>query len=195
VAEPLATYADLVNRLGCVIDQNRAEALLRDASAAVRRAAGGQIISRVLNDTALIRPCGTSLWLPQYPVLAVDSIVDSDATAVEFTWELGQDVAVFSTAHGHSFERDFLFPPSPLTVVYDHGYEPVPDDIIAVVCQVAGRAYGTNPQTTGLTQESLGAYSYSIGSAAASGPLGLLPGELAICRAYRRPGRPISVLT
>lgn len=53
----------------------------------------------------------------------------------------------------------------------------VPADVVAVVCQIVGRALGTSAAAGAIQQESLGSYSYSIGSAAAAGPLGMLPSE------------------
>lgn len=190
----LASVSDFLARVGTVDDLTRVGVLLKDASAAFRRAAGNQQIHLVEDDEARIRPDCGSLYLPQAPVIEVSTIVDADANDVDFTWELGQTLSVYSITAGHSFERDLVFPPSPLTVTYTHGYDPVPDDVIAVVCQVAARAYGTSPLTSAVSQESLGVYSYSIGSAGASGPVGLLPAELAIARSYRLPGRPVTVL-
>jgi hypothetical protein len=48
----------------------------------------------------------------------------------------------------------------PVTVVYDHGYTEVPDDIVAVTVSIATRLF-TNP--AGYQQESIDGYSYIVG--------------------------------
>lgn len=68
-----------------------------------------------------------------------------------------------------------------------------PDAVRAVVCQVAGRAYGTASEAAGIQQESLGSYSFSTGAAAAAGPLGLLTDERAVLDRYRRVARSVQV--
>lgn len=181
--DPLATVSDLQSRLPQTLspeDQDRAEVLLRDASARVRREAGGQEIS-ARESTARLAVCCGLVTLPQYPVTAVGSVQTVDGDDVDVTWD-GSLLTVY--AAGGTY----------VDVTYTHGYDPVPDDIVALVCQIAGRALSTPPTSSGVTQETLGAYTYGIGSAAASGPLGMLDEEKATARAYRRPTRPVSVL-
>jgi hypothetical protein len=195
----LATIVDLQQRVAIDLNDGtvkaRAVALLDDASAAVRAAAGGQVISSVANDSVKIVPqCGI-VRLPQIPVTAVDSVVDKDAAALDFTWyqvDGGGTEITLTSAEVYRFDYEYPWrtPLAPVTVVYDHGYDPVPDDIVALVCQVAARALGRPPETSGLTQETIGAYSYSIGVAAAAGGLGLLDSEKVIARRYANPVRP-----
>lgn len=61
----------------------------------------------------------------------------------------------------------------------------VPGDVLGVVCQIVGRALGTTSAAGAIQQESLGSYSYSIGSAAAAGPMGLLLAERETLDRYR----------
>jgi hypothetical protein len=63
-----------------------------------------------------------------------------------------------------------------------HGYETLPDDLVGFVCQVAGRAYATPATDGGVSQETLGAYSYTIGSAAAAGVDRAPPGRAGVAR-------------
>lgn len=175
---PLANEGDFEARLGRDIqdlERARVLALLTDASAKVRRVSG-QTISRATTTHRFNprhTPNGYGIVLNQWPVVSVDT-VDGD-----FTWFAGSN---------------FLATWTPLTVTYTHGYDPVPDDIVAVVCQIAARAFGTKPDTSGVSSESLGAYSYSIGAAAAAGPLGMLADEREIVLAYRLPTQPISMV-
>lgn len=184
MAAALATFDDVAERLGRDFTDSeliRIPALLRDASAAFRRAAGGQIISADTT-TVRLRRGGPTVRLAQWPVNTVTAVVGLDAVAIGFDWyggstfELG---AYLSTA---------------FDVTYTHGYTPVPDEAIGVVCQMVGRALGTMPDSAGVTQETLGAYSASYGTAAASGAFGMLEAERVIARSFRRPQAPISML-
>lgn len=77
--------------------------------------------------------------------------------------------------------------------VDDDNEADAPDAVRAVVCQVAGRAYGTASEAAGIQQESLGSYSFSTGAAAAAGPLGLLADERAVLDRYRHVARSVQV--
>jgi hypothetical protein len=70
-------------------------------------------------------------------------------------------------------------------VTYTAGYDDVPADVVAVVVQIALRAFGVNAEQTGLQSESIAGYSYSVGSAAASGGLGMLQAEREVLDRYR----------
>ncbi len=59
----------------------------------------------------------------------------------------------------------------------------VPAVVLAVVAQVAGRNFGTPADRSGISQESAGPFSYTVGSAAASGMF--LPAELDVLRRFR----------
>lgn len=63
--------------------------------------------------------------------------------------------------------------------------EPVPPVIGGLVAHIVGRALGTPSSEAGVSQESLGSYSYTIGTAAGAGPFGLLADEWAILNRFR----------
>lgn len=197
MAEPLAEVTDLVERLGRDLTEQesiRAQSLLADASAAVRAAAGGQEISEATSDAYLFAH-NERLYLPQVPVTAVNSVETVAGATVGFTWYAGF-TAYVGYASLNSFEIvPFLYPArTPLVVNYTHGYAVIPDDIVAVVCGIAARALGQPPDTSGVIQESLGGYAYTLGSAAAAGGLGMLDSERLIARRYARPRPSISML-
>lgn len=182
----LATLDDLEDRLGSTPDATRGQAILDDVSAVVRAYTGQQFTSEETTDRLRVRNGGVKL--PQRPVTAVESIANMDGGAVEFTWYSGDFVALAAWDAIRAFEvQPFRTQATWVDVTYTHGYATVPEDIVAVVCQMAGRAYGRTPDTTGVTQESIAGYSYSVGSAAASGPMGMLPNERQILDLYRRP--------
>lgn len=69
----------------------------------------------------------------------------------------------------------------------DYGELDVPAVVAAVVLQVAGRNFGTPADRSGFSQESAGPFSYSVGSAAASGLF--LPGEMSVLNRFRLASR------
>jgi hypothetical protein len=169
---PLADVSDLGVRLGLDLNlDTRAAAILRDVSARVRSLCGRDF-TLVTDDEVTVDVCGGYATLPDGPVIEVDEVtVDGDS--VDFTWTSGRKINAIAGG--------------PTAVVtYTHGWAEVPDDIVAVVCQVAGRAYGTKPQDSGHTTQTLGDYSVGTGSAAAQGPLSLMADEKATLARYAR---------
>lgn len=181
--DPLASEEAFEARLARALDsvqRSRAAALLTDASATVRGFTG-QTLTRA-QTTARFVPryyqCRWGIVLPQWPIITIDTVVNDANQAVTVNW----------------VQDDFVLATVPLTITYTHGYQPIPDDIVAVVCQVAGRAFGTLPTDAGITSETLTPYAYTIGAAAAAGPMGLLDDEKRALKKYRRPTRPISMV-
>lgn len=188
--DPLASIEDLQGRLGRDLtgaDLARAELLLADASAAVRSHTGQEISSR--SSTARLQVRDGRVRLPQRPVTDVTAVDNVDGVAQIFTW-YGGDVLELNGGYG------LVNGPWPwgnygtvwLDVTYDHGYEEIPGEIVAIVCQIAARAFGTTPDDSGYTQEGIGNYSYQVGAAAAAGAVGLLADERRILDRYRRVG-------
>lgn len=185
---PLASFDDLTVRLpsGTITDEDRAEALLASASAVVRNYTGQDFTADTTTDRVKVRK--GRVRLPQRPVSDVVSVADVNGNAIT-DYELVNDVLIVSSSvpdtwawEPRRFSLDFV------DVEYTHGYDTIPDDIIAVVCQIAARAYGTPATDAGVQSESVSGYSYAIGAAAAAGPTGLLSDERAVLDAYRRVG-------
>jgi hypothetical protein len=176
--DPLATVADLEARLGRTLtgtDADRAMALLTDASATVRNRTGQTFVAETT--TARLRVRGTLLRLPQRPVTAVNTITAAGGDTVGFTWHAGDTLTLAAVPAAGWVD-----------VNYDHGYDDVPDDIVGVVCNIAGRAFGTPSDEGGYQSETIGTYSYAMGVAAAAGASGLLNDERAILDRYTRVG-------
>lgn len=181
----LATVDDLEARTGLTLTQARAEALLDDASARVRSYTGQQFTSDTTTDRLRVR--NGRVRLPQRPVTAVTSVLDLNAVAVTYTRVndiVVLDAGVPDTWAWEPRTTGLLY----VDVTYEHGYEDdeIPDIIVAVVCQIAGRAYGSPSSDSGVQSESLGSYSYALGAAAGAGPLGLLADERAALDPFRR---------
>lgn len=186
----LADLSDLQSIMS-VTDDSRATTLLERASATVVMYTGQTFERATTTDRFRVRR--GHVKLSQRPVNDVTAVVDKNANPISFEWDMGDRVKVASNVWG-----DFAFEPwtssiQVVDVTYDHGYDTIPEVIIDVVCQIAGRAYGTTPDATALNQETLGAYNYSTGAAAASGTLGLLAGERAALDKFRRLGGTVGV--
>lgn len=212
--EPLATFDDVNVRLGRdgSADVDRISALLIDASAAVRSYTGQQFTAATETRRLRVRshpntpiePSGHFVILPQRPVTAVASVLSVAGSAIPFVWDgegytgPGNYDRVYLWANLYGAQGDWQTQyPRPLRdrvdVTYTHGYATIPDEIVGVVCQIVGRALGTTPDSSALTDETLGSYSYRIGAAAASGAFGMLPAETAILDGYKRPAGSIKV--
>lgn len=188
----LATTTDLRARTGLdLLADVRAEALLNDASAAVIAYTGQQFLEGT--STTRVRVHRGRVRLPQRPVTAVSTVETLDGVAVLFNWYSGDTLTVSWSVPDSFAWVPFRSPQSEVVVTYTHGSATVPTEIVAVVCQVAARAYGSNAVDSGISQESLGSYSYSSGAAASSGAVGFLLPERVILDRYRYGAKTISV--
>lgn len=186
----LATELDLERRLGRSLTHDegrRVDALLTDASAAIRAYTAQTITSETTTDRLRIRR--GRVRLPQRPVTDVDAVTDTEGTALSFTWSGSDelDVGLIDVLYDWAWEPFRTGTDSiPVDVTYTHGYLDVPDDIVGVCAGIALRALGQTPTMSGITAESIEGYSYTIGSVGAAGGFGLLPDERTILDRYRR---------
>ena len=186
---PLATTADVEDRLGRSLtsaETDRIDGLLADASATVRTYTGQQFTKATTTDKLRIRR--GVIRLPQLPVEEVTAVVDANGNAIAYTFD-GIDRLQVGTNVLDSFSFvPWRTPLNVLTVTYEHGYDDIPDDIVAVVCSIASRSLGVNPTAAAVTQEAVGPFSHSIGSIGAAGAIGFLPAERETLDRYRRVG-------
>jgi hypothetical protein len=149
----LASLTDLELVAGFTPDAARATRLLEMASAAVRRYTG-RSFEYVADDEVVVRTnADCRLRLPNGPVSALTAIngpVGDDATDLEDVDLLTVDALGFVSG---------TFTCGGYTVTYTHGYDPIPDDVIDVVCQIA--AHRLAGPSSGLASESLGDWSAS----------------------------------
>lgn len=190
----LATIADVEDRLGRPLadedERLRVEALLRDASSTVRTYCG-QGWAGVGTTTLTTRPRGNYVTLRG--VTSITTVVNAD-TGVDVPYHYdGLDrLYLWPPAYQASIEYDFTVMPATVTITYVAD-DPAPDGVIGVVCQMALRAFGVDPTSSGHQQESIGGYSYSMGTSASSGAVGMLPDERRVLDLYRRVGATIWV--
>lgn len=182
----LATPTDIVARLGRAltdVEHQRVDALLIDASAAVRLYTGQQFTEGT--STVTIYPERGRVVLPQRPVTDVTAAVDTDGNALSYTWHVGETVYLTSASESWRLDLDStsVFP---AVVTYDHGYPAgsIPEPIVAIVCNVVLRSLGRTPLDSGVTQQSIAGYSETIGAVGAAGAVGLLNEEKAALDKY-----------
>lgn len=184
----LATLSDVQARVARTIttgEQARVNALIADASAAVRLFTRQQIDQDETTARLAVRNINrqTVVILPERPVVEIATVEDIHGNAVAYEWdgkqvlELdGRSAPVFTDAT-LSTRLDYV------DVTYTHGYGDTNDPrgvlatVAGVVAGVVARAFGTPAEETGKTAESIGTYSYSIGAGAAQGGFGLLRSE------------------
>lgn len=173
----LATFEQLSARLpaATTVEESRAAALLVDATGAFRRKS--RQLFEFVEDDEIVRPATLGVVrLPQRPVVEVTEVTDFDTDEdVAFLWLPGADTITVD-------------PRRAVTITYSHGYEAIPDDVVAVICQMVARALGVDPTEAGTTQEAVVGYSVTTGSAAAAGAVGMLPEEDKLAKSYRRSG-------
>lgn len=194
----LASIGDMEARLGRELETDqqvaRVEALLADASAAVRSYTGQQF-TRATTTDRLTPPVRGPVVLPQRPVNDVTAVASVLGVAQQFLWDglnlyVGTYLAgvIINLAEAY-YDGGRYYGSNrrqPIDVTYDHGYSVIPGDVVAVVCQMAGRAFGRPLEDSGVQQESIGGYAYTTGVAAAAGGVGMLRDERAVLDAYRR---------
>lgn len=170
-----------------------AERALKEATATIRNYCR-QTISLVGNDEIVIHPFGSwRIFLPELPVLAV-SLVEQDGELLDaenYIWNQNGIIVRYPPARWADGNKT-------VRVVYDHGYETIPDDIVAVCTRAAARAFQAGLRaaetagTPGVASKSLGDFSVSYQSeGAAEGVSGasaarfLLMSEKDILNRYR----------
>lgn len=187
--DPLVTTADLEARLGrslTAAELLRVDALISDASASVRGYIGQDITAGTSTDRLKVR--SRFVLLPQRPVTAVSTVVDTDANAVTFEWDGNDRVTVSAQVFDSWAFEPYRFGLQYVDVTYDHGYALVPDDIIGVVSGIVLRSFTQSPDEAGIVSETIDEYTYRLGSAAAAGGFGFLQDERNVLDRYRRVG-------
>lgn len=155
--DPIATVDDLVEY---GYDPS-AESMLVRASTRVR-AYARQEITR--GTSTLTLPHGGEWVLPQRPLVSVDFVTDDEGEAVEY---------------GLRGARIFIDEcDSPVTVEYTHGFDPVPDGLVELVCSVASRLSSTPAAVhSGAQTEQAGGLSVTWGGDSYGGTTSLTRAE------------------
>lgn len=160
---PLITADDLIE-----YGYEAAATKIAAASARVRRFTRQQITAGTSTTTLH----GLGPWLlPQRPVIEVTAVVDANGSDVDH--ELDGQMLKSATVCG------------PLTVTWDHGFDPLPDGLIELVCAIAARLAGiTTAMAAGVRTEQAGGESVTWGADGWSGTTGLTRPEREALREY-----------
>lgn len=176
-------------------DGTRVAFLLEAASAAVRRYTGQQFTRSATTERLRVGR-NDRLRLPQRPVNAVTTVETPTGIGLAegSTWVFdGIDELWFSCRPWVGLWYPPGVPADVVDVTYDHGYDETPADVVAVVCGIVLRAYGSPSEQGGIVQESITNYSYGRGSVGAAGAVGLLPDEKRALDVFRRVGGTITL--
>ncbi|MCJ7529805.1 MAG: DUF4815 domain-containing protein [Anaerolineales bacterium] len=147
-----------------------AQMALKDATAAIRNYCR-QFLERVNSETVTLDSTGGSrMFLPELPVLSIFSVVeDGETLVVDDDYKLGQ--------HGilHRIATTWTAGIQIITIDYTHGWQPIPDAIVAVCVRAASRAYQAGLKAAdsagvpGIASKSLGDFAVSFQSEAGGG--------------------------
>jgi hypothetical protein len=153
---PLATVADLEAR-GVTVGTSETAIVgtYLDVASTIVRDAAGCPVSEVISTVTLEGASGATLFLPGQPVTAV-SDVQIDGVAVS-------DYRLTNGALWRSCGWSGRLAPSAVTLTMTHGLDPVPADIVDLVCRMAAQALlafrGGDPAPRQVSSERIGDYS------------------------------------
>lgn len=161
-AEPplLASAAELAGLLGVPADSPKLLAALRDASRRFRGAVRHPVHKITADEAWLDGDGSTELLLPAIPVLA-RPLVEVDGQALEAS---GFEWSRTGILRRHGGWPDRL---NAIRVVYDHGYDPIPEDIAEAVLDQACVMY--DPRRRGVQSVQAGGTSVTYGATSSVG--------------------------
>ena len=190
----LATINDLMDITGKSFSDDEVwqlTAMLRTASREIQKYTG----QKLERQTHIWHPkFGHQLHIPQMPNVSITSVKDANNVNLNYFFD-GVDILYVSNPNLLAFDYNPFFYGTlmRLTITYQAGYDIIPDDIKAICCQMAMRAFGADPLKSGMTQEAITNYSYQQGQAAAAGSIGMLPMETSSLEVYKRIRGPIEM--
>jgi hypothetical protein len=162
VDDLLADPVELAEWLNVDVSDPLVTAALRAASRRFRGAVGHHV-SKVVGDTVTLDGDGTRvLLLPAVPVTAVTSVTVTGTALVagtDFEWS---DDGMLERLNGCGWPCRYRS----VTVVYDHGWDPVPEDIQEAIIDQARSGYRVLP---GVQSIQAGGESVTFGAAASVG--------------------------
>lgn len=202
VLPPLAQPSDVAARLGQPVPTDsvvlaQINARLADASSVVRGFCKRTFTQ--MQTTQVLRPTGSTVKIPDRPVISVDSIyligyAQQLIPLPTFLWDGADEVWL-----GYGPNDQIINVPESLTdlwlyrtplvkLTWTHGYAVMPDDIVAITAGMVVRAMST-PNGGVISGQTAGEFSYRLSPHAATGPLALTDAERDVLKSYRRSGR------
>lgn len=202
----LATVEDLELRLGTTFTEEqrpRIQQLLNDASALVRSYTR-QTFNYVEDEVIILRPIGSTVRLPQTPVISIANIkaISGYPGLPDFTLAAWVFDGIDKIKLWSDIDQVVNYPQwwydnagaNTYQVTYSHGYigsegeSGIPDDIIAVVCGMVIRVVTSPSQVGGMVSERIGQYFYQLqqNQGAAGASVRLNADDKSSLSAYRR---------
>jgi hypothetical protein len=193
MAIPFCTMQDVADFLQLEVDEPACARAINEATAAIQNYCH-QLLYLVTGDvvTLDVATAWAKLFLPELPVISVATVVeDGETLVVDDDYKLGQ----WGILHrvGQNWAEGIQI----VTVTYTHGYETIPDDVVAVCTRAAARAYqagllsADSAGVPGIASKALGDYSVSYQPTGSEGTMGasaarmLLLSEKEILNRYR----------
>lgn len=115
--------------------------------------------------TSTVRASGPKILLPQRPLRRVLEVTD-EATGKPVQFARGNGSIIHVATGGYCL------------VTYEHGFDPVPEGVIELICEIAARLQSINPALrAGMQQGTAGSESASFGWDSHNGVAGLTSAE------------------
>lgn len=163
-------------RLGRALNQvesARADALIGDASAIIRRYCHEDFVL-YKGDTITIKADAGTIKVPHRPIQAINSVTAISGAPgipdIEVFWyvfdgidEITIPAPVYSgIINLPEYWYEYQWFSQSFLINDDHGYAQTPDDVMAVLCTAVISELSTPTMSATLMSESIGAYSYSM---------------------------------
>jgi hypothetical protein len=169
-----ATVEDVESFLQVDIDKTlqiiATERALTEASAAIRNYTR-QYLEQIDDEVITLDSSGGyRLFLPELPVIDVTKVVEDGVTLTQ-----GEDYKLGQHGILHRIDQKWSIGIQNITITYSHGYDVIPDDIVAVCTRAASRAYQAGVRAAdsdglmGVASKSLGDFSVSFASESGGG--------------------------
>ena len=180
----LATVADFELLTGTDVpadDEPRVQALLDAASAAVQGATGQTLVLERTTELVVLDYYSPSLLLDEGPV--VEDLLADPAVEVVVLDPSGELVprdhyTVLADAAALKHCDCHAWSPGCYSVTYSHGFDPVPADLVALVCGSAARVLAVPAGMAGVQAQSVGSYSVTFRDDAGVGELSMVGGSI-----------------
>jgi hypothetical protein len=193
---PLAQVTDVSARLGrnvTAAEVARLDALLADASAQIRRYCRRDFLLHT-EETQTLYGHDSEIWLPQYPVQDVSSVVaiggGMGLPDVPIPWFTFDGIRTIRFERGIGIINlpevwwDYEYPGT-YYVTYSFGYTSVPDEVVMVCANAALGVLTAPTSAAGVVAETIGAYSYKLEAGGGGVAVSLSQADLAILKDFR----------
>jgi hypothetical protein len=155
------------------VEAMRVDAMLTDGSAIIRRYAR-ESFTYVSEDQIQIDGDAGTITLPKIPVISVDAVLavsgNPEIPNLLITWYffdgirtiMVPDPRVSGIINLAAWWYNTEWSLQPFVVTYTHGYNTVPSEVVAILCNAIISELSTPTMSATVQSEAIGAYSYSM---------------------------------